>query len=299
MEPNRQNLIIVAAIQLISIGSLWFASQVTGWQLAAIAFIFAFVGLSNYAIIHEACHGNLHTSRSANAALGSLASLLFPVSFTFMAIAHRVHHNSNRTDNEMFDYYYPEDNKLIKFAQWYSILIGIYPPIIPLGSVIMALCPWVFWLKPWQEAKSSSIIFNRSLFGAAVLKKIRIEVFSGLVYWTVLFYFLQLNWVSVAVLYAAFWFNWSTRQYVTHAFSKRDVMNGAHNLSVSPLMEKIFLNGQWDLVHHQHPEARWQDLPQLGRDSRVPIPYWSQYFKQWLGPRPNKEAAPVALNDVY
>lgn len=81
--------------------------------------------------------------------------------------------------------------------------------------------------------------------------------------------------------------------------TERDVINGAHNLKVGRLMSWILLNGHWDLVHHNYPSARWQTLSVLGRTSRAPVPYWKQYFKQWLGPRPNHQPAPTAIKDVY
>ena len=296
-EWDVQNYLVWAAVQSLLIILLWLSSQLSGWPLALCAFAFGFLGLTNYALIHEACHGSLNNNKQINRWMGTVAGWFFPVSFSFMEVAHTVHHIHNRTDSEMFDYYYPDDNLVIKYAQWYSILIGIYPPIIPLGSILMALVPQLFWLKPWQTAKSSASIFKPSQFPPAVLWKIRIEVGLGLFFWWGLTIVLNLDIISVAVLYAVYWFNWSTRQYVTHAFSKRDVLEGAHNLKVSRIMGWIFLNGHWDLVHHAKPNARWQQLPELGKNSRAPIPYWSQYFKQWAGPRPNAEAAPVALEN--
>lgn len=296
-DHDRQNAFLSLCVTAALLFLLWLASHSEGIVFLLSAIAFAFLGLSNYALVHEACHYNLHTDRRNNDCLGTLVGWLFPVSFSFMETAHQIHHRNNRTDGEMFDYYYPDDNLLIKYAQWYSILIGIYPPIIPLGSLLMALVPGIFQLQPWQAAKSSSIIFDRNLFNADVIKSIRREVLLGICFWVVIWIALDLDLLSVAILYAAFWFNWSTRQYVTHAFSPRDVVNGAWNLRVSSFMGWIFLNGQWDLVHHTHPTARWQELPELGKASRQPISYWKQYLKLWAGPRPNREPAPLALND--
>jgi len=292
---DQQNWFVWLVVQSLLITLLWISSQSSGWLLALSAFAFAFAGLTNYALIHEACHSSLNNNESINRFMGMVAGWLFPVSFSFLKITHVVHHIHNRTDHEMFDYYYPDDNLFIKYSQWYSILIGIYPPIIPLGSVLMALTPWLFWLKPWQTAKSSSIIFNKALFPARVLWQIRMEVALGIVFWWTLSEVLDLDMVSVAILYAAYWFNWSTRQYVTHAFSSRDVVQGAYNLKVSRMMSWIFLNGHWDLVHHNLPKARWQQLPDLGKKSSSSIAYWPQYFKQWTGPKANFEPAPVPL----
>jgi fatty acid desaturase len=140
-DYNRQNMILSLGITAALLFLLWTASHSEGSVFLLSAVALAFLGLSNYALIHEASHYNLNTDRLKNDRLGTLVSCLFPVSFTFMETAHQVHHRNNRTDGEMFDYYYPDDNLLIKYAQWYSILIGIYPPIIPLGSLLMAFAP--------------------------------------------------------------------------------------------------------------------------------------------------------------
>ena len=102
------------------------------------------------------------------------------------------------------------------------------------------------------------------------------------------------------IFYAFFAFNWSTRQYVTHAFTVRDVKNGALNLSVSRPMAWILLQGQWDLVHHQHPHVSWMYLPLLGRSSKKPVSYLKQYLKLWGGPKPCTERGPEILpQEVY
>lgn len=295
---NQQNLFISAAILIALTTLLWVGSHTSWIGLALAAVVFSFIGLTNYALIHEACHHNLNSKTIPNWLTGAVLGWFFPVSFTFMETVHQVHHLNNRTDSEMFDYYYPDDNLLIKYGQWYSILIGIYPPIIPIGSILLALTPSFFNLHPWKAAKSSSIIFDRNLFTKQVLNKIRLEVFSGALFWLFLFMLLDLQILPVLIIYITFWINWSTRQYVTHAFSPRDVIQGAWNLKVSKLMGWIFLNGHWDKVHHQHPRAAWQKLPQLGNNSQKPISYWKQYFSLWRGPRPNTEPAPTALDHI-
>ena len=295
---NRQNIMISIFILFTQMFLLWMGSNTNIMGLILASILFSFLGLTTYALIHEGTHQNLHSNSSINSIMGTLLGWLFPVSFTFIKTAHVVHHLNNRTDSEMFDYYYPEDNLLIKYAQWYSILIGIYPPIIPLGSLILAVLPSFFSLSPWKKAKSSAIIFDRNLFTPTIINKIRLEVFTGIIFWLVIFNFLNLDLVSLAIMYTCFWINWSTRQYVTHAFSPRDVINGAWNLKVSPLMGWLFLTGQWDKVHHQQPDVRWQDLPERGKFSDQPIPYWSQYFRLWAGPRKNFESAPKALKSI-
>ncbi len=295
---DRQNFIISGCIVVIQIILLWIGSHMGNVGVILASLAFSFLGLTTYALIHEGAHLNLHSNANTNSMLGTILGWLFPVSFTFIKTAHTVHHLNNRTDSEMFDYYYPEDNLLLKYAQWYSILIGIYPPIIPLGSIILAVLPSFFSLQIWKKDKSSAIIFDRNLFTPHIINKIRLEVFTGIVFWILIFRVLDLQLWSVLIMYMVFWINWSTRQYVTHAFTPRDVINGAWNLKVSRLMGWVFLNGQWDKVHHQHHLARWQDLAELGKTSEKPIAYWPQYFSLWSGPRKNFEPAPKALESI-
>jgi len=295
MNLNNKNLLISSGLFILMIFLLWFGSYFQGLSIVIAGLIFSFLMLTNYAMMHEAMHYGLHSNNSKNYYVGVVLSWLFPVSFTFMATSHQVHHKFNRTDHEMFDYYYETDNKVVKYLQWYSILIGIYPPIIPLGSVLMAIVPAMFMSGPWQKAKSSSIVFNPNLYNKNVIAKIRFEVFFGILFWLLLFKLLNLNIVVVLIFYALGWVNWSTRQYVTHAFTERHVIDGALNLRVSRLMSCILLNSQWDQVHHKYPYVPWVELPNYADKTMKPKCYWQQYFRLWKGPQPNEYLAPEPM----
>jgi hypothetical protein len=103
----------------------------------------------------------------------------------------------------------------------------------------------------------------------------------------------QWRWSHVLVLYACFSFNWSTRQYVGHAFSKRDIVDGAWNLRHNWLMSQILLHGEWDLNHHRHPEVPWSYLPVLEASGEPRPSYVKHYWRQWLGPRLATEPPPL------
>lgn len=293
--PSRLNILLAIVLQIAMLGSLYAASR-AGWVWAIpIGILASFVFLTNYALLHEAAHGMLHSDSRANRIFGCLCGFLFPVSYTFLRIAHKVHHNNNRTDNEMFDCYYPGDNLLVKRAQWYSILGGIYPPIIPAGSVLMGFTPWFFKARPFAAAKSSSVLLANNQFHDPDIRNIRLEVVAGICYWLAAWNLLSLSWPSVLIVYGCCCFNWSTRQYVTHAFTPRDVISGALNLKVSPLMSCILLRGQWDQVHHMHPEVPWIHLPKFAGKTMKPYSYLKQYLSLWKGPRPNVDPAPRAI----
>jgi fatty acid desaturase len=113
-----------------------------------------------------------------------------------------------------------------------------------------------------------------------------------------LFWLLALNWIAVLVMYACFSFNWSTRQYVGHAFSRRDVIDGAWNLKTNALMSWLLLHSELDLNHHRRPEVPWYYLPRVTAPDAPQISYVRQYWRQWIGPQPNVEPAPESLQQL-
>ena len=97
------------------------------------------------------------------------------------------------------------------------------------------------------------------------------------------------------MLYACFSFNWSTRQYVGHAFTRRDVVEGAWNLRHNRVMSWVLLHGEWDLNHHRRPDVPWYYLPRLSPPGEPRTGYVRQYWRLWRGPRLVTEPAPETL----
>jgi hypothetical protein len=104
--------------------------------------------------------------------------------------------------------------------------------------------------------------------------------------------------LNTLILYSCFAFNWSTRQYVGHAFTRRDVIEGAWNLRHNRLMTWVLLHGEWDLNHHRRPDVSWYYLPRLASPDEPRRSYLRQYWRLWLGPRPATEPAPESLREL-
>jgi fatty acid desaturase len=289
--PDRLNFVLVCIVFAAAVALLWFASRVTNWwALLAIGIVFSYVLLTNYALLHEATHSRLQSSERGNYWLGVVTGLLFPMPFSMVRHTHQGHHQFNRTDAELFDLYYPTDNRVVKYIRWYGILCGMFWPLIPLGAVLYAIAPGAL-----------TAIFRRPgaggyLFGSnpkASVSAVRFELLLLLAFFAGLFWLLDLRWQNTLVLYACFSFNWSTRQYVGHAFTKRDVIEGAWNLRHNRLMSLLLLHSEYDLNHHRYPEVSWYYLPRLSRPDEERPSYFKQYWRQWLGPRLATEPEPA------
>jgi fatty acid desaturase len=293
--PNRLNVALVVGVVASAVGLLWLGSWVEQWYaVLGVGVVFSYLLLTNYALLHEATHNNLHSHPRVNAILGTATGIFFPVPFSLVHSTHQGHHLRNRTDFEMFDLYYPTDRRWLRFVQWYSILCGLFWLLAPLGALAFALHPPLLRLRPIQTARSSSYLIG-DIRGTEV-RAIRFEVVLIVLVFAGLFWLLELRWQNTLILYACFAFNWSTRQYVGHAFTRRDVIEGAWNLRHNLLMSLILLHGEYDLNHHRRPDVSWYYLPRLVQQSDPPRrSYVVQYLRLWLGPRLTTEPGPESL----
>jgi fatty acid desaturase len=296
-NPNRVNLVLVAMVSAFAVVLLWLGSVAESWGMVAIIGItFSYLMLTNYALLHEATHNRLHDNSRMNYVLGVLCGIWFPVPFTMIHTTHQGHHLRNRTDHEMFDLYYPTDSRLVRYAQWYGILCGMFWPFVPIGAVIAAISPKLLRSRPFAAARSSNYLLGD--VASANVWRLRGETALTVAVFALLFWVLELKWLNTLILYGCFSLNWSTRQYVGHAFSRRDVVEGAWNLRHNRLMSWILLHGEYDLNHHRRPDVSWLHLPKLSRPNDERPSYVRQYWRQWLGPRPAIEPPPEALSDL-
>ena len=298
--PDRLNTFLVTLISITAAGLLCLASHTSSWIATLIVgVVFSYAMLTNYALLHDATHDTLRSTTKANYWCGLIAGIWFPIPFSMIHYTHRSHHRFNRTDTEMFDCYYPSDNRWLKSIQWYSILLGLFWPLIPIGALFIAITPSRLRLKLLSKADPARGLAYLATIPSDVVTRIRIETVFITIVFAALTWVLQLSLIPVLICYACFSFNWSTRQYVTHAFTDRDVINGAFNLHHNHVMDWILLHGQWDLNHHRHPEVSWYYLPRLADSQNASRSYFQQYFRQWRGPIPVTAPAPEPLTDDF
>jgi fatty acid desaturase len=289
--PDRLNRVLAFGVSTAAFALLWAGSRVTAWPaVLGLGVVFSYVLLTNYALLHEAAHENLQSSPARNYWLGLLCGLWFPIPFSMIRITHQGHHLHNRTDSEMFDLYYPHDNRLLKYLRWYGILCGFFWPLVPVGAVLFSILPRALRDRVFGQPQSTGYLFGN--VRSAEIWKVRGELLLIVALFTGAHWALGLHWVNTLVLYACFSINWSTRQYVGHAFSRRDIIEGAWNLRHNRLMSWVLLHGEYDRNHHRRPDVSWYYLPRLSPPDEPRPSYFKHYWRQWLGPRPNTEPAP-------
>jgi len=288
--PGALNLALATAASVSALGLLAFASHTSswGWRIAA-AVAFSYVNNTIFSLLHEAVHGHLHPHPRVNEAAGRFLAAFFPTGLGFQRVCHLGHHRRNRTDAEVFDYILPGESRLLKTVQWYGILTGLYWLLPPLGCLLYLVWPGFFHLPErlrntrWSRQTSTAAMLSG--FEGAPERTIRLEILFSFAFQAACIWLLDLSAAGWLACYAAFGFNWSSLQYADHAFTERDVHDGAWNLRVNRLVQYLFLNYHHHKAHHQDPQIPWVHLPKHVDFTERRPSFLSIWLRMWLGPR--------------
>ena len=288
--PGALNLALATAASASALGLLAFASHTSswGWRIAA-AVAFSYVNNTIFSLLHEAVHGHLHPHQRINEAAGRFLAAFFPTGLGFQRVCHLGHHRRNRTDAEVFDYILPGESRLLKTVQWYGILTGLYWLLPPLGCLLYLVWPGFFHLPErlrntrWSRQTSTAAMLSG--FEGAPERTIRLEILFSFAFQAACIWLLDLSAAGWLACYAAFGFNWSSLQYADHAFSERDVHDGAWNLRVNRLVQYLFLNYHHHKAHHRDPQIPWVHLPKHVDFTEKRPSFLSIWLRMWLGPR--------------
>ncbi len=284
--PAKLNVAIIAG-QIVAISICCFAASRihNGWGLAGLALVFGLVMNSVYSIIHEAEHAILFSNRQLNDAAGAIMALFFPAPFHLIRQGHLGHHLRNRSDDEAFDFYFEGDHRLWRFMVMYGILTGCYWVVVVLGNIVFLFLPFASNKKYW-EFDRPAVAFMESL-NPSYRRLIQLECLAVIVLHTAIVWTLKIPPLNYAVMYFGFGFTWSAMQYVHHYGTERHVTRGARNLRLWAPIDRLWLNHNWHLAHHEHPTVPWIHLPTLAAASEPAkrgFLLWS-YLKMWRGPR--------------
>jgi fatty acid desaturase len=291
------NTIILLASFAILCACLWAASHLGTPAMLLAAWLFCLFANTPFALMHEAVHGVASASPRWNTFLGIVAGWAFPTSFCMQRVAHLGHHRRNRTDQELYDYYLPRQSRLVRNGWLYlGNLLGLYWWSVIFSNLLYLAAPWAWHSRFFVQRLAPALGFGPYVAELASVLPARLwgELALAFLWQGAMFYMLDLAFWPTLLCYAAFATHWSVLQYANHAWSARDVQNGAWNLKVLPPSRWIALNYHYHRAHHQHPELPWYALPQaVDRNERQPS-FWRVYWSLWKGVRP---APPMGAPD--
>jgi fatty acid desaturase len=299
--PTALNIVVTLVAVTIYCCALYWASHAQSWLVYLLAVVaFAQVGNTLFSMLHESVHGILSKNYVINEVFGQISSMCFPTGLRFQRTCHLGHHLRNRTDHEIFDMYYPTDNKVMKYLQFYSILSGLYWLSIPFACLLYLLFPWsykIFESKLIGKTQTDSAMMIPFLNHPAKYR-IRFEILLTIAFQVAIYHFLDLHFLPTFVCFWTFGMYWGSLQYADHAWSPRDIREGAWNLKVNPITRWIFLNYHYHQVHHIYPRLPWLHLPKYV-DPKQPTPsYLHIYLEMLKGPKPIDAPAPRVIDEA-
>ncbi len=283
--PGRLNALIVTLQIFVAFTCIVFAAKAaTFWQLILIACIFSLLMQGVYGSIHEAVHGILFSNPKANDRTGTLLTMFFPIPFHLLRQGHLNHHRRNRSDDEAFDLWFPDEYVPWKWVQWFGIITGGFYVICVIGNFAVLLAPFLLHAR-WFKFDRPSQAFMNSL-NPRYAWAIRLEALAILAFHPAIIWLLNIPILHYFALFAAFGILWSAMQYVHHYDTPRHITQGARNLFVWAPIDKLWLNHNWHKAHHEHPTVSWLYLEEIGKRSGDPpgfLPF--AYIRMWAGPR--------------
>lgn len=296
---GRINLMVGAA-QLVAWAALISALHLPGslgWKIP-LAVFFCIMMQGVFSLMHECFHNQGHPSPALNQALGALMGAIFGTCYTLFRVNHEGHHVRNRSSAELSEYILPGESAARKIVLYYfAVLGGIW-----LGAFVAALVlPFLPYRslkrlnRPATSMNGYSISFAE--FSPPDLRLVRLEAAAAVALWGSASVVLQWDWRILAALYAAFAFSWSSLQWVYHMRTPLDRVEGAYDLRAPLLVRWLFLNFNYNLTHHRHPNRAWQEMHR-SVDPRETQPLWYRYLLVFKCPEP-LPAHPRSLQKVY
>lgn len=286
--PSVLNTAILFSAAIVSVYLLKFCNEthLLFYKILG-GLLFSFTANTLFSLLHEAVHGHLHANEKMNHLLGMICAAFYPTSFSLQRAYHLSHHKNNRTSKEQFDYVNESDNKFIKYAQWYCILTGLYWVFAVLGAFLVLLIPG-FLIQTISKSKLSKQTGADSMFARLspeIFTTIRLELLFSIGVQLLIFYWLDISFVTYLICYGLFAINWSSLQYADHAFTALDPKEGAWNLRVTKFTQLLFLNYHAHKIHHKNMHLPWLYLYRFVPKDEYKPKFISVYLQMWKGPR--------------
>jgi fatty acid desaturase len=277
VEINRALVVVVSAALW---GLLVLASRLEPslWQIV-VAAAFAVLFQTNFALLHEATHGVLSTSRRENHVLGFLCGVIFPLSITLLTVAHQSHHDKNRGPEERFDVVDTQASLPKRRLVWTLGLLGAWYLSIPVWCAGLLVAPDA--VRAFSER---SRVGDRIFAQPHLVRRARLELVAVVAVHLAAFWGLDLTLRGALVCYGAAAFWWSSIQYLQHAFAPLERVEGAFNLRAPRWYSWLVLHYQLHLTHHRQPWVSWVHLPRLSARVDDGPDYAAQWWRLWSGP---------------
>lgn len=284
---SNQNIAVLLFQTVSWIGSLFLLHRLESPVLKlGVLLYFCLMMQGVFSLMHDCIHGLGHHKKRLNYWMGMWTGVLFGTSYTLFEVNHHGHHVRNRTAPEIAEFILPGESRIRKTLVYYFAILGgiwwgsflamFFLPLVPY-SLVRRLN------KPGSSMNGYSLSFLS--FSRDRWFRLRLESLATVMLYASLIWFFELRLETLLMAFAAFAFTWSSLQWVYHLRTPLDPIEGAYNLRSLAPVRWLFLNFNYNLTHHRHPELHWQELHEK-TDLRETQPSWYRYLMVFLPPVP-------------
>ncbi len=231
---------------------------------------------TNWAVLHEAFHDNLHPKRHVNDAAGRIMGVLFGAPFRTLRFGHLLHHQLNGTLPDRPEAYDPAVSSRLRAALIYypRLFFGLYG--IELSGTLLALLPrWM--LEPvvrriFKGANPEAIAVPdravKHLLDDRHLSEIRIDSIMALAVLGLSGVSFGADWPVLVLVLIARGIMVSFHDNAYHYGAPLECERASYNLRASKLSAALMLNFNLHRVHHRYPALPWSGLPRAFAEDR-------------------------------
>lgn len=250
-----------------------------------------------WALIHEAIHGVLFESRSANRLAGRAQAILFGAAFDLLRWGHLLHHALSRTRRERSEVYVVgEDNRPWFTLNYYFRLTGGLYWFEVLGALIFLLPrPAIRWAARRLGSGHNVVeALTDRLLEPATLRAVRADGWLILALYGLAFglYGEQAWMLVLALMGRAFLI--SVVDNAFHYGTPLEDTRYARNLALPTWAARLILNFNLHGAHHARPGLTWWQLPAYHRQSGAGFQgnWIGALLAQFRGPIPEHRLLP-------
>lgn len=250
-----------------------------------------------WALIHEAIHGVLFDSRSANRLAGRAQAILFGAAFDLLRWGHLLHHALSRTRRERSEVYVAGEDDLPWFTlNYYFRLTGGLYWFEVLGSLIFLLPRSVIGWAARRLASEHNVVatLTDKLLDPVTLRAMRLDGWLILTLYGLAFaLYGEYAWMLVLALMGRA-FLISVVDNAFHYGTPLEDTKYARNLALPTWAGRLILNFNLHGAHHQRPGLPWWRLPDYHRRSRTGFQgnWICALLHQFRGPIPEHRLLP-------
>jgi fatty acid desaturase len=250
---------------------------------------------THWFLIHEAVHGNLHSSQKANQGLARLLAVFFGAPFEALRFGHLMHHRFNGSFFDRPDLYDPARiGRPVAWLRYYAIMLG--------GLYLQEMATFVGFLAGgrWFRAAMASVadpgdpvesevlaLAQRRLTSPAAIARGRVELLGFAALLGASLYLYGPRWYLVPALLLGRALCISLANNLPHYDTPPGDRLYSLNLRLPRFWSRFYLDFYCHRVHHHRPTLPWIQLYRTMAESgqTYDMTFFKAVLAQFKGPR--------------